>query len=132
MLVLRATDRDAGYVLKVVCNLFTLDELMQGRSSTIIISCNATQDKSGTSNLIDQANQNVQNDGNSCCMTSSANHMIAASVPMYGSMAVAIAVFMLQNCLIHSRYRRHGVGLHQPVKISPITEVVQQVTMHDH
>jgi len=69
----------------------------------------------------------INMNGNIACSTSDVNHAIHVDVPIYGSVGVAMAVFLLQNCLIHSRYRRYGVGEHRPVDMSAVNDIVNQV-----
>ncbi|XP_031572883.1 D-glutamate cyclase, mitochondrial-like [Actinia tenebrosa] len=66
----------------------------------------------GMGNVKHKTIQHIKNGQEIACNVP-VNHLITAGVSNWGGWALAMAVFILQNCLIHSRYVRHGIGEHQ-------------------
>ena len=77
-------------------------------------------------NVKDQVKQHIKNGEDMACSVT-VNHLITAGVSNWGGWAVAMAVFMLQNCLLHSRYIRHGIGEHRVVQQTEVLNSVKQV-----
>jgi hypothetical protein len=82
----------------------------------------------GMGNVKEKVIQHIRNGEDIACNVA-VNHLITAGVSNWGGWALAMAVFVLQNCLIHSRYSRHGIGEHCERSQKKVLNTVDQVTI---
>lgn len=82
-------------------------------------------------NVKDLVKQHITNGDRIVCDVG-VNHLLTAGVSNWGGWALAMSVFLLNNCLLHSRYQRYGIGLHHEVRQEDILNSFNQVTASEN
>ncbi|EDO48570.1 predicted protein, partial [Nematostella vectensis] len=115
-----------GKDLSSLCNLSPVDELFLQAYQTEDIATIGIGDggnEIGMGNVHTQVTQHIKN-GPSIAATVQTDNIISAGVSNWGGWALAMAVYLLNECSNHSRYQRHGLGFRLPVAMeTALTDV---------
>ena len=82
----------------------------------------------GMGKVRQQVMQHIPN-GEKIASSVCTDQLIAAGVSNWGAYALAAALYVLHECLIHSRYVRRGIGHHQSLGLDQFVNTVEQVWM---
>jgi len=77
-------------------------------------------------NVKDLVKQHIKSGPGIACNVG-VHHLLTSGVSNWGGWALAMSAFLLNNCLLHSRYQRYGIGLYRYVRPEDVLNSFQQV-----